>query len=43
MNLLIRRGPVIQAPTGMDERHVPQRPISAATEGGGGPSLAEQG
>jgi hypothetical protein len=27
----------------MDERRVPQRPISAATESHGGPSLAEQG
>ena len=42
MNLLIRRGPVIQAPSGVDERRVPQRPISAATETGRGPSLAEQ-
>jgi len=42
MNLLIRRGPVIQAPSGVDERRVPQRPISAATETGPGPSLAEQ-
>ncbi len=33
----------MQAPSGMDERRVPQRPISAATEHGGGPSLAEQG
>ncbi|MGA8770615.1 MAG: cytochrome ubiquinol oxidase subunit I [Rhodomicrobium sp.] len=43
MNLLIRKGPVIQAPSGMTERHVPQRPISAATETHGGPTLAEQG
>ena len=43
MNLLIRKGPVMQAPSGMTERHVPQRPISAATESHGGPSLAEQG
>ena len=43
MNLLIRKGPVMQAPSGMNERHVPQRPISAATELHGGPSLAEQG
>ena len=43
MNLLIRKGPVMQAPSGMNERHVPQRPISAATESHGGPSLAEQG
>jgi cytochrome bd ubiquinol oxidase subunit I len=43
MNLLIRKGPVMQAPSGMTERHVPQRPISAATETHGGPTLAEQG
>ena len=43
MNRLIRRGPVIQAPSGIDERRVPQRPISAATETSGGPNLAEQG
>ena len=43
MNLLIRKGPVIQAPSGIDERRVPQRPISAATETSSGPNLAEQG
>jgi cytochrome d ubiquinol oxidase subunit I len=43
MNLLIRKGPVIQAPSGLDERRVPQRPISAATETSAGPGLAEQG
>jgi cytochrome d ubiquinol oxidase subunit I len=42
MNLLIRKGPVVQAPSGFDERRVAQRPISAATETGAGPDLAEQ-
>ncbi len=43
MNLLIRKGPIVQAPSGFDERRVAQRPISAATETGAGPDLAEQG
>jgi cytochrome d ubiquinol oxidase subunit I len=43
MNLLIRKGPAVQAPAGFDEHRVAQRPISAATETGEGPSLAEQG
>ena len=42
MNLLIRKGPIVQAPSGFDERRVAQRPISAATETGAGPDLAEQ-
>ncbi len=42
MNLLIRKGPVVQAPSGIDERRAAQRPISAATETGAGPDLAEQ-
>jgi cytochrome d ubiquinol oxidase subunit I len=42
INLLIRKGPVVQAPSGIDERRVPQRPISAATETGADPSLAGQ-
>ncbi len=43
MNLLIRKGPVLQAQSGIDERHAPQRPISAATETGADPNLASQG
>jgi cytochrome bd ubiquinol oxidase subunit I len=43
MNLLIRKGPVVQAAAGFDEKRVAQRPISAATETGEGPNLAEQG
>lgn len=41
MNLLIRRGPIVEAPAGADERHVPHRPISAATETGAGPTFSE--
>jgi cytochrome bd ubiquinol oxidase subunit I len=37
LNLLIRRGPVFQAPSGPDGARVPHRPISAAAETGGGP------
>jgi cytochrome bd ubiquinol oxidase subunit I len=40
LNLLIRRGPVLQEPSGADQRGVPHRPISAATETGGGPAFA---
>jgi cytochrome bd ubiquinol oxidase subunit I len=40
LNLLIRRGPVLQAPEGPDQSRVPHRPISAATETGGGPAFA---
>jgi cytochrome bd ubiquinol oxidase subunit I len=40
LNLLIRRGPVLQEPSGADQRGVPHRPISAATETGRGPAFA---
>jgi cytochrome d ubiquinol oxidase subunit I len=34
MNLLIRRGPALQAPEGPDQMHVPHRPITAAQSDG---------
>ena len=40
MNLLIRRGPAPQGPSGPDQARVPHRPITAATETGGGPAFA---
>lgn len=43
INILIRKGPVIKAPGHIDEQRVPQRPITAATESGGGPKLGESG
>jgi cytochrome d ubiquinol oxidase subunit I len=42
MNLLIRRGPALIAPSGTAPGHVPHRPISAATETGAGPAFAEE-
>ncbi len=42
MNRLIRKGPAAQAPSAVDERRVPHRPFSAASETGDDPSLAEQ-
>jgi cytochrome d ubiquinol oxidase subunit I len=42
LNLLINKGPVIQAPSGINEAHTPNRPISAATETGTKPSVREQ-
>lgn len=43
MNLLIRKGPIEQAPSGIGEGRAAQRPISAATGSDSGPNLAEQG
>ncbi len=40
MNLLIRRGPALQGPSGPNQARVPHRPITAATETGGGPAFA---
>jgi cytochrome d ubiquinol oxidase subunit I len=42
MNLLIRRGPELQAPSGQDWTHVPHRPISAAEPEAGGPLAAKR-
>lgn len=42
MNLLIRRGPAIEVPSGPSRGHVAHRPFSGATESGAGPTL-EQG
>ncbi len=41
MNRLIRAGPAAQAPSGVDERRAPRRPISAATESGEDPTPVE--
>jgi cytochrome d ubiquinol oxidase subunit I len=41
MNILIRKGPVSQAPSGLHKEGA-HRPIAAATETGGGPTFAEQ-
>jgi cytochrome d ubiquinol oxidase subunit I len=42
MNLLIRRGPELQAPSGQDWTHVPHRPISAAEPEAGAPLAAKR-
>ncbi len=42
MNILIRLGPAVQAPSGADRARVPHRPITAATETGEGPAFAEE-
>jgi cytochrome bd ubiquinol oxidase subunit I len=40
--ILIWRGPILATPSDADRAHVPHRPISAATETGGGPGFAEE-